>query len=109
MKLKKVKILSIPILMTLVFLPIILPKFMRARSLAHTNWCINHLVGIDVAKQQWAKENKKGPNDVPTWNDLTPYLGKGASTILVCPDGGTYTLGRVADAPKCSIPGHVLN
>ena len=48
--------------MALVFLPIIIPKFMRARSLAHTSNCINHLAQIDGAKQMWAKENNKNPN-----------------------------------------------
>ena len=96
--------------MVSVFLPIIIPKFTRARSLAHTNSCINHLAQIDGAKQQWAKDNNKNANDVPTWNDLGPYMGRGRdSMILVCPDGGIYTLARVQEAPKCSIPGHVLN
>ena len=111
MKIKNVnvKMLIVGILMTFVLLPIIVPKLVRARSVAHLNTCINHLQQIDGAKQMWAKENNKGPSDVPTWNDLTPYLGNGTSMFLVCPDGGTYTPGRVADAPKCSFPNHRLN
>ncbi len=83
---------------------------MRSRSLAHKLSCINHLVQIDGAKQQWAKEKNKAANDVPTWNDLTPYLGTGHdTTIFVCPDGGIYTLGSMSETPKCSIPGHKLD
>jgi hypothetical protein len=102
----KVKILIVGILMVLVLLWMILPNFMRARTMADMNTCLNHLQQIDGAKQLWAKEHNKNANDIPTWNDLKPYLGL---PFPVCPDGGIYTLGRVADAPKCSIPGHYLN
>jgi hypothetical protein len=106
----KIKKLIVGTLMVLVLLWIIIPPFMRSRSLAHQNSCINHLVQIDGAKQQWAKDNNKNSSDVPKWNDLKPYFGNGRdSTSFVCPDGGSYTLGKVSEAPKCSIPGHELN
>jgi len=71
--------------------------------------CIGHLREIDAAKQQWALENKKTANDVPTWDDIIPYLGRGAQ-IPRCPQGGTYKIGRVGDPPTCSIggPGHSI-
>jgi hypothetical protein len=107
---QKVKILLVGILVALVLLPIIIPEFLHARSVAHMNSCINHLAQIDGAKQTWAQKNHKNANDVPTWNDLRPYFGRGSDfTTLVCPDGGTYTLGSLSEAPKCSIRGHVLN
>ena len=73
------------------------------------NACINNLRLIDSAKQQWALENRKQNTDTPAWEDLRPYLGRGASGELPsCPDGGTYTANAVAEKPTCSVAGHVL-
>ena len=69
------------------------------------NICINNLRQIDAAKQQWALENNKTANDVPTEEDLLPYL---RNDFPVCPSGGTYTIGAVGVPPTCSYPGHVL-
>jgi chromosome segregation ATPase len=70
------------------------------------NECINNLRQIDAAKQQWALENNKTIDAIPTAQDLSPYFKDGI--FPVCPSGGTYTIGAVGGAPKCSIPGHVL-
>jgi chromosome segregation ATPase len=70
------------------------------------NACINNLRQIDGAKQQWALENKKTANDLPSAADLAPYL-KG-NAIPACPGGGSYTLNSVGQVPACSAPGHAL-
>ena len=73
------------------------------------NACINNLRLIDSAKQQWALEQRKQTTDTPTMDDLRPYLGRGPNGEMpVCPDGGVYTLGTVAEKPTCSTAGHVL-
>ena len=36
---------------------------------------VNSLYYLDQAKQQWATEKKKSELDVPTFDDLKPYLG----------------------------------
>jgi len=78
-------------------------------ALEYRNFCINNLRLIDSAKQQWALENKKTAADTPAWLDLQPYLGRGPQgAIPTCPMGGTYNVGRVQDAPTCSIAGHHL-
>src|ERR1017187_8860000 len=67
--------------------------------------CISNLRQIFAAEQQWALEHKKSTNDIPTWADLEGHY------ILkkpICPSGGTYTLGRIGDYPKCSVSGHEL-
>ena len=77
--------------------------------------CIHNLLSLDAAKQQWAQEEHQTTNAVPTWNNLYPYLvnvlfvqdGTTAKRLF-CPAGGVYTIGRVADAPTCSMGGHVL-
>ncbi len=68
--------------------------------------CINNLRQIDGAKQQWALENRKPANAVPTAQDVAPYLRGGI--LPACPAGGQYTLNAVGATPTCSIPGHVL-
>ncbi len=85
---------------------IAIPNFVKARATAQKNACINNLRQIDGAKQQWALENKKTADNVPTRKDLLPYLRD--HKFPVCPAGGTYTINRVADSPECSHPGHKL-
>ncbi|HSY74405.1 MAG TPA: hypothetical protein VK810_02955 [Dongiaceae bacterium] len=76
---------------------------------AARNKCINNLRQIDAAKQQWALENNKTATDVPTAQDIAPYIKLDANgNIPGCPSGGTYTIGAVGVPPTCSIPGHVL-
>lgn len=64
--------------------------------------CVNNLRQFEGAKEQWALEFHKNTNDIPTAGDLRPYLRQ----MLVCPQGGAYTLGRVGDLPSCSIAEH---
>ncbi len=80
---------------------IVISNFMAARLSKASNACINNLRQIDGAKQQWAVENRKGPNDIPTSGEIAIYLVN--NRLPVCPLGGTYTMGRVDEAPKCSI------
>ena len=68
------------------------------------NACINNLRQLDGAMQQWALENKKNADSLPTTNDVAPYLKE----FPACPSGGTYTLGRVDQEPKCSLTDHAL-
>lgn len=75
--------------------------FVRARNAPASNACVNHLRNIDAAKEQWATENRKIANDVPTWDVIQPYLGRSNA----CPKGGSYTLGRVGEPATCSIEG----
>ena len=71
--------------------------------------CINNLRQIDGAKQQWALENKKTANSIPTFADIAPYLGPGfQGAPPTCPSGGVYTLNAMDAPPTCSIPGHAL-
>ena len=73
---------------------------------AQLNTCINNLRQIDAAKQQWALENDKTADAVPSAQDLLPYFSN--LVFPVCPSGGTYTINAVGVPPTCSVPGHVL-
>jgi hypothetical protein len=85
------------------------PHFVRARAGAPWMECINNMRIIQGAKDQWALENDKSTNSSPTWDDIRPYIGSnylGSRKKLICPEGGTYTLGKVGDLPTCSIGGY---
>jgi regulator of replication initiation timing len=75
-------------------------------AVAQLNLCLNNLRQIDAAKQQWALENDRTANAIPSAQDLLPYFEDGL--FPVCPSGGIYTINAVDVPPTCSIPGHVL-
>ena len=96
---------------------IAIPNFVRARTTAQQNACINNLRQIDSAKQQWALETRQATNATPVKTDIDPYLGRsGNASNVLCPAGGltitfdnSYTIGNVQTAPQCKILNtHVL-
>jgi competence protein ComGC len=104
---KKLSITFIAAACVVVFLIWAVPTLKHARDISAENTCIGHLQMIQAAKEHWAVDHHKVAKDVPTWADLVGkdrYLPE----MLVCPDGGTYTIGSIDQNPKCTIPGHVL-
>ena len=86
---------------------IAIPNFVKARETAQRNACMNNLVQIDGAKQQWAADHKKQASDTPTAQDLDAYL-RTSFSALRCPAGGVYSINAVGVEPTCSIPRHML-
>jgi hypothetical protein len=88
-------------------------KWVRQRDeFKMTAACIVNLQVIEASKEQWALENNKDSNAVPTWKDLNPFLintliDEHEKDELHCPAGGVYTIGRVGVFPTCSIPQHI--
>jgi prepilin-type N-terminal cleavage/methylation domain-containing protein len=83
---------------------IAIPNFVRARTTAQSNACINNLRQIDGAIQQWALEMNQAPSATVNSTICQPYLGRGANGAWpTCPAGGSYTLNSVADKPTCSL------
>ena len=81
---------------------IAIPNFLKARTVAQANTCINHLRQIDSAIQEWALETKKGEQQIVQYSDISSYL-KGA---VVCPAGGTafsdsYSITTTSEKPTC--------
>jgi hypothetical protein len=73
---------------------------------ARAGVCINNLRQIDAAKQQWALENARTPDAIPTPADMARYLPTKA--LPICPAGGAYALNAVNTKPTCNVAGHVL-
>jgi hypothetical protein len=89
---------------------IAIPNFVKARSMAQHNACINNLRQIDGAKQTWALETKASPTAVPTLKDIQPYLGRDSSgTAPTCPEdpansfATSYSINDMQTAPSCLI------
>jgi cell division septation protein DedD len=80
---------------------VVVPSFVRARNTSASNACVMHLLQIAGAKEQWVTENHRTTNDVVSWSNIKPYLSY--KQVPQCPDGGTYILGRVGEAPRCSL------
>lgn len=88
-------------------LAIAIPNFIQARDHAIKQACSNNLRKIDAAKQQWALENKKSGEDVPTLEDIEPYIPGGFAS-LHCPAGGAYSINKLIEPPSCSVSNHVI-
>ncbi|PYM13543.1 MAG: prepilin-type cleavage/methylation domain-containing protein [Verrucomicrobia bacterium] len=94
---------------------IAIPNFVKARTTAQMNACINNLRQIDSAKQQWALETRQATNATPDLTAISPYLGRSGNAAtnqatLVCPAGGTtatfsssYNVKSVSEPPACLI------
>jgi len=85
---------------------IAIPNFVKARTTAQKNACINNLRQIDGAKEQWALEKKQAPNASVNQAEVDAYI-KGQTTPL-CPAGGNYTYNNVDVDPVCDVTDHVL-
>jgi len=89
---------------------IAIPNFIRTRTTAQANVCINNLRAIDYAIQQWALEQKQAPNSPVQFSDISAYLKK----RVLCPSGGStfadsYSISIVGAEPNCQrVPGSHL-
>src|SRR5437016_10981507 len=74
---------------------IAIPNFVKARTTAQQNSCINNLRQIKGAVETWALENRKVPGDTVTDADIF-----GAALYIKVkptePAGGTYAVTTVA-------------
>jgi prepilin-type N-terminal cleavage/methylation domain-containing protein len=84
---------------------IAIPNFVKARTTAQKNACINNLRQIDGAKEQWALEKKQAPGAAINQGEVDAYIKGGAPT---CPASGTYTYNAVDTPPTCDVVDHVL-
>jgi len=80
---------------------IAIPNFVKARTAAQRNACIQNLRQIDAAKEQWGLENKKTLGATVVVSEANAYLPNGATPI--CPAGGVYTYNVLGTPPTCSL------
>ena len=86
---------------------IALPNFLRTRTNARIQICIENLSQIESAKQMWGLEHGKADGDVPVESDLVGtanYLKK----MPDCPAGGTYSFQGIGVSATCNMTGHSL-
>ena len=81
---------------------IAIPNFVKARTTAQMNACINNLRQIDGAVQTWALETKQADNAQVDYQSIAGYM----KNQVICPSGGktfadSYHLGTVQDKPTC--------
>src|SRR5216117_2487107 len=79
---------------------IAIPNFVKARTTAQKNACINNLRQIDGAKEQWALEKKKSAGTAVVDAEINDYINGGAPK---CPAGGAYTYNAVDTNAVCSL------
>jgi prepilin-type N-terminal cleavage/methylation domain-containing protein len=86
---------------------IAIPNFVKARTTAQKNACINNLRQIDGAKEQWALETRQPETATAVGNEaaVDGYIKGGAPK---CPAAGaaagaSYTYGTLAEKPLCAI------
>jgi competence protein ComGC len=96
-------------------LAIAIPNFVKARTTAQANACLNNLRQIDAAANEFALEHAKTNGEAINFPaDLTPYIKLNSQgQIPSCPAGGDYSIKQVGAMPTCSLgtnvtPAHVL-
>ena len=87
-------------------LSIAIPNFVKARTQAQRNACVNNLRAIQDAKEAWKLENKRSESDTPSDSEL---FGKFMNEKPTCPAGGTYQINPVGQPVTCTIPNHKLS
>jgi hypothetical protein len=102
---KKKLILPCSIVVLVLLAALALPNFLKPEKVFGTNACVNNLSQIDAAKERWAKATQAKANNMPSWEDIRPYMPHAASSLPECPSGGTYTIGRIGQSPVCSVGG----
>lgn len=108
---KKAVIVVVIMAFVVIALALAIPPYIREHTVLSAAPCVNRLIQIESAKEQWALERNKSTNDTPKWDDLYPYLANSFTNHYwtngepVCPEGGIYSLGRVGVSPTCSIGG----
>ena len=81
---------------------VIVPYYMKARTTACQNACINNLRQIDGAKEQWALAHQKKPGTPISKADELEINQFIKDADLKCPGGGKYSYNDVGAPPSCS-------
>jgi len=77
------------------------PAWRAAEQARHQTACLNNLRLIDAAKEAAALEGNLADSEEAPPEVVSAFMAGGLET-LACPDGGTYTLNPIGQAPSCS-------
>ena len=83
---------------------IAIPSFVKARTTAQKNACINNLRQIDAGKEQWALATGATTGEVNEAG-VNEYIKDGTPE---CPANGTYNYEDLGTDPTCTITDHAL-
>ncbi len=86
----------------------VVPAILPARKMAKRRTCIANLKHLDDATQSWQVAENRPLDATPSMKNLFGDLTDEMSSTLVCPMGGSYTIGSRVTPPTCSIPGHAI-
>jgi Mg-chelatase subunit ChlD/type II secretory pathway pseudopilin PulG len=82
----------------------LLPTLSASKSRSSSAGVLSNLRQIEVAKQLWAQDNNKVSQDMPTLQELAPYLGRGSDGNLPgTPLGERYIIGKVDESPRAEV------
>jgi prepilin-type N-terminal cleavage/methylation domain-containing protein len=84
-----------------------LPNFLKSRSQARKQMCIENLSQIESAKQLWGLEHSKRNGDEPTEAELIGINGY-IKKMPECQAGGEYRFHAIGTNATCTIPDHIL-
>src|SRR6187401_236926 len=85
---------------------IAIPNFVKARTTAQKNACINNLRQIDGAKEQWALETRQADGAATAGSEtaIDQYIKGGAPRCPAAAAAATsYTYGALGVNPVCTI------
>ena len=85
-----------------------LPNFIKSRTNAQKQVCIENLAQIESAKQIWGMESGKKNGDEVSVDDLigpTLYIKREPQ----CPAGGDYAYTTIGENATCTQVGHLLD
>jgi len=104
---RALKIAGATTAIAIVLYPVLFSLWMR-RVPSSGQSCIANLKQLDGAKATWELEQgKTNLNESPMDADLfgtTLYIREKPK----CPKGGVYSLGKLSEKPRCSIPNHSI-
>jgi hypothetical protein len=76
-------------------------RMISARHETASIFCVQNLIRIQQIKEQWGMEHAQKTNAPVAWSDILPYMAERPR----CPAGGRYVVGRLNEAPTCTIGG----
>lgn len=86
------------------------PLFINSRDASRRTLCINNLIQIDRAKDQFVTETGGSPETLPTWTEILPFVKDGPEKLYcpAAPDGqrvysNCYRINEVRTGPDCLV------